>query len=72
MKVYSEKSDIHQKVSQVMELMDELGLQFTFVCNSIRISDENVDNVILVDADTHEEATELPAFAEFKLAVFNS
>ena len=72
MKTYKETSDIHQKVAQVMELMDKLNLQFTFVCNSIRISDENVNNVILIDADTHEEVVELPAFAEFKLAVFNS
>lgn len=72
MKTYKADSNLAQKVRKVHDLMMELGLTVEYLGGSLRFSDENNSNVILIDADTMEEMQFFPTGMEYKLKAFNS
>ena len=70
-KVYKEGSIFANKVAQVSDLMNDLGLSLTCLGGSLRFYDDN-NHAILIDKDSSEEEQIFPTSFEYELKAFNS
>lgn len=76
-KILRQDSDFHKRFDAVMRCMEENNVSITFLANEFRFSDSSNgapqvrQNMVLEDIEG-QPIYELPAFAEWRLRVFNS
>lgn len=80
-KLYKIDSEVHQHFENMFNRMEGQGIKMEAYGGNVHfyldeetfpnISAEN-RHVTLIDADTHEEITSFPPFAEYRIKVFNS